>query len=487
MTSRDWSPSRLGVPAAAVVHLVIGVALVGRLSLWGDEAFTAEAVRAPVGDLLAMLTRIDVNMSAYYLLMKAWTTIFGFSDTALRLPSLLMTTATVILAARLVRRWFGDMPALVAAIVLALSPFMLWIGLTARPFAMLALVSTIALGCFVRALGSTRMTPWALVAALDLLAFYTSLLAALVIVAQVLYLVLIDHRFRRGQLLAAAMIAAGSIPALRYLAPSNTLNWLATPTLSSILNVGYRVIGYRSGLVLAALVLAGLVIRPKPTGPALSLHPRGRLLLPLLVVVPLMVMALLLPKQSLFTPPYLVTVFVSAAMLAGAATSTMSRAWARATAAVLAVVLLIGVAAFVVPQPALDRQDWQSATQRLDSLVVAGDVVVFPNTFYRVAAEHYARNGGFTDVAVPALPADPWFSQPPDTYDRLKRTAAYRDQHQVDQALSGRNRVWLVGPDDDWMAFVTDSLMQSGWTVEHEESFPGVVVRLLVRGSPTTG
>jgi hypothetical protein len=477
---RGWWPWLLvGVPAAA--HLAIGVSFAGRRSLWGDEAFSAETVRLPLGDLLSMLTHIDINMSAYYLVLKAWSAVFGQGEVALRSLSLVMTTATVMVAGRLLWRWFGSWAAAGGAVTLALSPYFIRIGLTARPFAMLALVCVLATALLVRALGKDRIGPWLLLAVVDALAAYTSLLGVLVIVAQGFYVLAVDRRLCRAQFAAAMLLLVAAIPSLVWIAPADTLNWLGQPSLRSLVDLGYSVIGEAYGLVPALLAAVGLLLRPRASGPLLDEQPRGRLLLPLLVLLPVVQMLVLLPKQSLFIDAYLVNVFVFAAMLAGASIGLL-RGWARPVAlALLTLSLLGGVVAIVRPEPELARQDWGAAISRLDGAVQPGDAVVFPNTFYRVAGEHYARPAGFTAVAQPRLPADAWFSKPPLTYDSLKRTGAYSDPAVVVAGVRGVTRVWLVSPDGPLLRSFTAALADAGWTVDSTSDVPGVVTRLLVR------
>ncbi len=472
--------ARWGMVAVVGVHLALGAAFIDRLSLWGDEGFTAETVRLPLGEMWRMLTDIDVNMSAYYTVLSAWTWLVGDSDVALRAPSLLMTAATTLIGARLVARWFGPVPGLAAAVGLGLSSYLLRVGLTARPFAMLGLLLVVSTWCLVRALGRDDLGPWLLLALVDVVALYTSLLAVLFIGAQVLHVVVVDRRFRRAQLVAAAVLAVGCVPTLAFLAPPDTLGWL---TGTNVRVAVESVLGRRSGTVLALLVVAGVLLRPRPVGGALADQPRSRLLLPGLVVVPAAAMLALLPVQTLFLPAYLVAVFVAAAMVAGAVTAPLRRVLAWGVVGLLAASSAVGLVTHLEPQPGLEVQDWRTATSTLDELVEPGDTVVFPNTFYRIVAEHYGRSGRFVEVARPAMPSVPFLSQVPYEYDLLKRTEHYMDADRVLDELSGQRRVWRVGPEDPIFAFVSSTLEGAGWRSVEVHDVDGVAVRVLERGS----
>lgn len=470
----DW---RGVVPVVAATHAVVGLSLAGRSSMWGDEAFTAETVRLPLSQLLPMLTRIDVNMSAYYLAVKAWSAALGQDDLALRSFSLVCTTATVVVGGLLVSRWFGRRAGAAAALLLGLNPLLLLVGITARPFAMLALATTLALGAYVRALGTRRIPPWLLAAAVDALALYVSLLAALVVATQAALLLPMERRIGREHLLSAGVVVLGAVPSAIYLAPRNTLAWLSRPTLRQLLEIGWQAGGRAFFVVLAVAACLGLA-RPAPIRTADALGSRSRWILPAFTLGPLAIMLALLPVQSLFTPPYLVSVVVAASLLGGAGVGSLP---SRVQAVGVTAGLLVAVVAFGIGPlraPALDQQNWRDLMPAVLRAARPGDSMVFPNTYYRVAGEHYARSESVADVD-PRLPSVPWFSKPPDTYDAIKRTGRYDDPRSVVSGVRGERRVWLVGPTDAFMTEFTTALGRNGWTTRDEISASGLLARLV--------
>lgn len=64
-------------------------------SLWLDEATTARVVQQfNYGQILTLFSPHDFHPPLYYLFMKLWTNIFGYSEIALRMPSVLASLAT---------------------------------------------------------------------------------------------------------------------------------------------------------------------------------------------------------------------------------------------------------------------------------------------------------------------------------------------------------------------------------------------------------
>lgn len=61
-------------------------------SLWLDEATTAVAVKThSFWNIVTQFSPTDFHPPLYYLVMKVWTGIFGYSEVALRMPSVLFS------------------------------------------------------------------------------------------------------------------------------------------------------------------------------------------------------------------------------------------------------------------------------------------------------------------------------------------------------------------------------------------------------------
>src|ERR1700712_3331430 len=72
------------------VGLILGLALALRLlhldvdSLWADEVATLGFAELPWSELFGPIARLDPTPPTYYALIKAWTSVAGTSDFALR-------------------------------------------------------------------------------------------------------------------------------------------------------------------------------------------------------------------------------------------------------------------------------------------------------------------------------------------------------------------------------------------------------------------
>jgi len=124
---------------AVVMSLIIGASQ----SVWFDEAYSILLARQPVGDLLH-LTAVDTHPPFYYLVLKAWAALFGWSEFALRSLSALAAGGAVVTAGLLVKKLFGVRAALVALLFVAFAPFLLRYGFEIRMYALASLIGIAA-------------------------------------------------------------------------------------------------------------------------------------------------------------------------------------------------------------------------------------------------------------------------------------------------------------------------------------------------------
>ena len=64
-------------------------------SLWLDEATTAKVIQNyNYSEIITKFSPLDFHPPLYYLFMKFWTNIFGYSEISLRIPSVLFSLMT---------------------------------------------------------------------------------------------------------------------------------------------------------------------------------------------------------------------------------------------------------------------------------------------------------------------------------------------------------------------------------------------------------
>lgn len=116
--------------------------------LWWDEGWSLYFATTNAGAML-QLTAVDIHPPFYYLLLHLWIKFLGPSVVSVRLLSVFVGTATVALVCVTGRRLLGAKGGLLAACLLAVSPFHIYYSQEVR---MYGLVTLLGLAAFYQAL-----------------------------------------------------------------------------------------------------------------------------------------------------------------------------------------------------------------------------------------------------------------------------------------------------------------------------------------------
>ena len=138
------------------VALVLGLIQLGTPSLWVDEALTAYEIRWPYSRSL------EGYYWLYYSIEKPWAAIAGYSEWALRFPSVVAAMLAGALMIVLARRLFDRRIALLSGLFLVTNPFVVKWSQQARGYTMLLAVSLLATIFLLRALERGSRSAFAL-------------------------------------------------------------------------------------------------------------------------------------------------------------------------------------------------------------------------------------------------------------------------------------------------------------------------------------
>ncbi|HEY0758003.1 MAG TPA: glycosyltransferase family 39 protein [Acidisarcina sp.] len=113
--------------------------------LWFDEMFTFDLATAPTWRLFKAGLTADGNPPVYALLARVSMHIFGASEAALRLPSLIAYLAAIVLLYKFVRYRQDGLTALLAVMVFVTHPWPSYYATEARPYAIVLLFAALSL------------------------------------------------------------------------------------------------------------------------------------------------------------------------------------------------------------------------------------------------------------------------------------------------------------------------------------------------------
>lgn len=199
---------------ATVAAALLRLPFLDGSSLWFDETYTAAVVDA--GGLGAVWDRIGATESTpplFYVLTWAWSRVVGDSGEAtLRTVSALASVAAVPVTWLALRRLVGRTAALAAAALVAVSPVLVAFALDARSYALLVLCALLGVWAFTALLEQVttrRLALWGLAAAATI---WTHYYGGFLVLAEVVTLLWLRPRARRGVVVAAGAVLVALLP-----------------------------------------------------------------------------------------------------------------------------------------------------------------------------------------------------------------------------------------------------------------------------------
>lgn len=145
-------PRNLLLPGIIVLGIILRLIAINQ-SLWLDEAIGALVVKnESYAQILTDFPKHDNHPPLYYLTLKAWTNIFGYSEPALRALSVAFGVLTVYLIYKIGER-IDERLKIWPAFLLATSPLFIYYSQEARMYIMVAFLASAAFYFFLLTLG----------------------------------------------------------------------------------------------------------------------------------------------------------------------------------------------------------------------------------------------------------------------------------------------------------------------------------------------
>lgn len=426
--------------AGLAVILAVGTglrfALLGRNSLWFDEAFVAFAAQKGWHDLLAFLAVHDNHPPLYYLLVKAWAGVAGTSEVALRAPSAAFGVVSVALSYVIMQRLSGTVPALMTASLVAISPFEVMAGQDAR---MYTLLQALTLSATLLLILPGRPWWWrpAYVGCLAGL-IYTHYLGFLVIAAHGVWTAWRERQRLVGWLMDVAVAGVLFIPWMPFFFEQVTRHhgwgWAPHPLLDvgGLFAFGGSLFGLGSFLIPGSPLSVAQVAAVLPFVVLAILGTRGLVLPALVLAVPIGTMALLpLVARASIYPRWYSFVFPFYAMLVTTGVLRIAPRQAIATVLVAAVTACgLPILGRYYLDPSYRLWNYRDAAAYVKARFRPEDLIVFIGDEYSPIPFDYYY--GATDGAVTLTPMEA----------SHRRTNFF--SHQVARIAEQHPRLWVI-------------------------------------------
>lgn len=320
------------------IFLVVALLNAPRAAIWFDEAFSAYIIQFSYWDI-ARYTAVDVHPPVYYWILKAWSSLFGTTELALRSLSVVFGAGIIGVSFFLTRKLFGRASAWLTVLLLSVSPMLIRYSDEARMYSLAALIVMVATYVLIKAKANNSRKNWIIYALLVSLGMWTHYFTALAWVAHWVWWVaqkwtknqslkknlkaVFSKEWFLAYVLAVVLFIPWLIVMIRQLGVVQSGGfWIGPVGVNTVNNYFTNIFYYlehgqvRSWLALLLLsVLAILVVNiPKAYRTLKNKQKPGFWLIALLAWVPpvLLFVASMPPLRSSFVERYLVPAVVAA-------------------------------------------------------------------------------------------------------------------------------------------------------------------------------
>ena len=366
------------VIAITAVAALVRFATLDVQSYWYDEALTVDLVNMSFGGMVGEVLDTQAQPPPYFMAAWAWVRVFGDGEVGLRSLSALFGTLTIPVVWAAAMHVGGRRVAIVASLLAALSPPLIWYSQEARGYALVTLLAAVSLLFFLRALDDPSRRNLGLWLAASLGAVASHYFALFVVLPQAAWLLWrgLDRprALRWGGALAGGLLLLA--PMLLYQREHGGAEWIGEeqfyPRLRDAIVFfvgGHHVPGFlddgRPWLALASVVVFAAVAFVAVRASS------GRVRMGVLVALGVGGIAVALPLlAAAFGSDFVLDrnflpAWVPFALVAAVGITAARFRLVGAGILVLTVALFVAVGAKVATNDALQRDHWRTVAERI--------------------------------------------------------------------------------------------------------------------------
>lgn len=216
----------------------------GGASLWFDELWTVNKLKFST---IQMIESVSVTAATplYYLLLKPWVRVFGYSEFSLRFPSLIFSTLSIILIYKLSKELFGSKVGIYSALFLSVSPYSIYYAQEAKWYSLfwcLGILSFLYFLRYVKDPKSHSLLPYVIFTTASIYTMYVGLL--FIATQNLLFFLFFKIKQSKKWLLAQLTLFLVYIPWMGVFLSTfyhrRGIKWISeTHTYSEVLNYGF--------------------------------------------------------------------------------------------------------------------------------------------------------------------------------------------------------------------------------------------------------
>lgn len=251
---------------AMIVTFGLALWLSRGVSVWFDENYSIMVAQRPVSELVA-LTAVDAHPPLYYLLLKAWGSLFDWNELALRSLSALFGALSVGAMALLVRQLFTRNVAVAVLPLVVFAPFLLRYDYEIRMYSLVTFIGVFATWVLVRAQQSRKLAWWIGYGLLVAVGMYTLYMSAVIWLAHLVWLMVVARQKKESTIRQPYWIAYGVaaiallpwLPTVVHQLVDSALPPMDALTLVQLVSVLGLMLGYMASWQIGAWLSLGII------------------------------------------------------------------------------------------------------------------------------------------------------------------------------------------------------------------------------------
>lgn len=395
-----------------MIWIITGIALILRLiclnqSLWLDEAINV--ISAKNLDLISFVTKYpigDYHPPGYFLLLWSWSHIFGFSEIAVRIPSVFLGVGTVVLTYLIGKNLFNKKVGIIASLLLAVSALHIYYSQEARMYSLSTFSVVLLSYFFIQFLNGKK---WSLIGYIvtGVLVIYSDYIVYLIFSVHFLFLILTRKNLLMKWLIAVFASTLFFLPWINvFLAQiaegMNTKialpEWSKVAGGADLKNIGLIPIKFIFGkisfdnkilyglLSTLFIFMYGYIILQ-----GLKKLNKNALFLCIWILLPFFIVILIsffIPFLSYFR---LIFILPPLSILVGRGLDTMSDKISKIILAILVLASLCFISIYYL-NPKFQREDWRSAALFLNNIKVRNSIILFEDNHVEFPFIYYKKD-----------------------------------------------------------------------------------------------
>ncbi len=408
-----------------MILIILIISLVLRLielnqSLWLDEAINiVNAKSLPFLEFVTKYPIGDFHPPGYFTILWIWIRLFGFSEIAVRIPSVLFGVATVWIVYLLGKELVNRKAGLVAAILLSVAPLHVYYSQEARMYVLVALAVSLSWYFLIQIISKKKFAIWGYVASM-LLILSSDYIAYFILPAQLIFILWEKHEFFKkiimlqvisllplilwlpifNQQLETGKAAAMILPNWAQVVGGGTMKnvvLLFVKTIVGRISFDNKLM-YGLAVVLPGTVYGFLFLR---TVRKLTWQIKLLLCWIVLPIVLALLISIFIPVFSYFRMLFLLPAVY---LLTAKGLDNLPKKYFNMVLAFLIISSLFFLGIFYI-SPQFQREDWRNAVATVERKAGSNGVILFEDNNIPAPFTYYSKNTAQVIAAFSKVPA----------------------------------------------------------------------------------